>query len=190
MPRRRGCTNERMTLGRLTVLVAVLMSVVMLHGAAPASAWRYTFKSFLETSNTAQSIGVTFVKRCAPGQAGDWRFISRTEVETSFSSEPKPQILELEARAKMPITPKFRPVHDVDVRWSATLPKDPDLAALLTEHYDRLAQGQTDFYEGMSVRWRPAKEKLDIRHSGLFYDDNQQLAPGKFTTAFKPKPGC
>jgi hypothetical protein len=100
------------------------------------------------------------------------------------------QNVELEVTAKMPITTMFRPVHDVDARWEAKLPDDSGTAALLSEHYDRLAKSQSDFYEGMKVRWRPAKQRLQIEHEGLFYDGYPQRAPGGFIATFKPKPGC
>lgn len=172
-------------------LVAVLGSVALLSTAASASAaWHYRFKSFVETSYAGRTSAETFVQRCAGGQVGDWRFNSQLEIEVPSSFEANDRYFELEVKAKMPITTGFRQLHNVDVRWSARLPKDPDLAALLSEHFDRLAESQSDFYEGMSVRWRPAKQKLDIRHKGLFFDGNKMLAPGKFTTPFKPKPGC
>jgi hypothetical protein len=175
---------------RLVVLVAALAAVALLVAAAPASAgWHYKFKHFIKTSKTATAGGLTEAKRCAPGVAGDWRLRSLIEVDLATSSDPE-QSLEILIKAKLPITTKFRPVHDVDVSWTAKLPKDPGEAALLTEHYERLAKSQADFYETMAVRWRPAKQKLDIEHAGLYYDEIEQLPPGSFTTPFKPKPGC
>ncbi len=168
-----------------------LVSVAMLAAAAPASAaWHYNFTHFIETSKSATSSGATLVKRCAPGLAGDWRLLSKIYVDTLSPKNPNGSEVEIEVRAKMPITTKFRLVHAVEAEWSARLPKDPDVAAFLAEHYERLTQSQEDFYEGMKVRWRPAKKKLDIVHSGLFYDGSEQLAPDELTTPFKPKPGC
>jgi hypothetical protein len=74
-------------------------------------------------------VAIVAVKRCARGLAGDWRFFSKIEVDTVSSSDPKYQNVEFEIKAKMPITAKFRPVHDVDVSWTAKLPKDSDEAA-------------------------------------------------------------
>ena len=76
------------------------------------------------------------------------------------------------------------------MRASRSLRDRPAAAELLAEHYERLIQSQEDFYQCMKVRWRPAKKKLDIVDSGLFYDGYEQLAPDEFTTAFEPKPGC
>jgi hypothetical protein len=180
-----------MVLGRITVLVASLVATAALVVAAPASAaWHYKFQGFVETGATASSAGITYATRCARSPVGDWRLFSEIEVDVTSSNAPKHQSLEIEVQAKLPVTTKFRPVHDVDVRWSATLPKDPGLAALMTKHYEALAKSQNDFYEGMEVRWRPAKEQLDIHHQGLYYDGTEQLAPDSYTTDFKPKPGC
>jgi len=179
-----------MRAAKTTALVAVAC-VALLAAAAPASAgWHYNFKKFIKTSATTTSAGRTYVKRCAPSPAGEWRFFSQIEVEVAASSNPKFQDLELDVTAKMPITTKLKPVRDVDVSWRATLPKDPAEAALLTEHYERLAKSQEDFYGGMAVRWRPAKKRLEIEHAGLYYDEIEQLPPGSFSTHFNPQPGC
>lgn len=179
-----------MTVRGFGVAAALLVSLALLTAGPASAGWHYTFKNFIKTSKTTTSAGLTEVSRCARGLAGDWRLRSRMEVEVTSSTKPKYQSVELEVKAKMPITTKFKSVHDVDVRWEAKLPDDPSAAALMTEHYERLAQGQSDFYEGMSVRWRPAKQKLDVLHNGLAYGEYPQLAPGEFTTTFKPKPGC
>ena len=42
----------------------------------------------------------------------------------------------------------------------------------------------------MSVRWRPAKYKLDVRHNGIELDGNLVLEPGELSTQFKPLHGC
>ncbi len=173
----------------IAVLIVVAAGLALLAPAASAG-WNYTFKHFIKTSQTTGASALTYAKRCAPGIAGDWRFTSKIEVEANTSFAPKGNEVEIEVKAMLPVTTKFRPVHDVDVDWRAKLPQDPDLAALLTEHYERLAKSQEDFYGGMAVRWRPAKQKLDIEHAGLFYDEIEQLPPGEFTTPFKPKPGC
>jgi len=178
---------------RFAVLVALALGVAALTVPAPAAAgWHYTFKHFIKTSKAkaASSSAATLAKRCAPGLAGDWRLTSKMYVDTLSPKNPNGSEVEIEVTAKLPITTRFRPVHDVEAEWGARLPKDPAVAELLAEHYERLTQSQEDFYQGMKVRWRPAQEKLDIVHSGLFYDGYEQLAPGEFTTAFKPKPGC
>jgi hypothetical protein len=176
---------------RFALSAALVMGIAALTVPAAASAgWQYTFKHFIKTSKASTSSGATLVKRCAPGLAGDWRLISKIYVDTLSPQNPNGSEVEIEVTAKMPITTKFRLVHDVAAEWSARLPKDPAVAELLAEHYERLTQSQEDFYQGMKVRWRPQQKKLDIVHSGLFYDGYEQLAPDEFTTAFKPKPGC
>ena len=173
-------------------LIVGLCALAASVAAAPASAgWHYTFKRFIKASSSASSAGLTEVRRCAPGLAGDWRLRSLVDVEiVSPSSKPKNQSVEIEITGTMPITTKFRPVSDVDGRWEAKLPKDPGQAALLSEHYERLTESQSDFYEGMSVRWRPAKSKLDIRHPALVYAGNVLTPAGEVATAFKPQSGC
>src|SRR5215213_11056054 len=110
---------------RLAGLVASLAAVVLLAAVAPASAgWHYKFQHFIKTSKTATAGGITEAKRCAPGVAGDWRLRSLIEVDLATASDPE-QSLEIEIEAKLPVTTKFRPVHDVDVSWTAKLPKDP-----------------------------------------------------------------
>jgi hypothetical protein len=181
-------------MSRRTAMLGSLVCLVIaatLFGAASASAaWHYTFRHFIFAKTAATSAGLTEAKRCARSPAGDWQFRSVIEVDFTSTNAPKQQSVELEIKAVMPITSTFRNVHDVDVNWTATLPKDPGQAALMTEHYEALAQSQSDFYDGMKVRWRPAKEQLEIRHQGLYYAGTEQLAPDEYTTDFKPKPGC
>lgn len=173
------------------LLLALVTGAAALSAPASASAgWHYNFKHFIKTSKTSTSSGATFAKRCAPGVAGDWRLTSKIYVDTLSPKNPNGSEVEIEVTAKLPVTTKFRLVHDVEAEWSARLPKDPAVAEFLAEHYERLTQSQEDFYQGMKVRWRPAKKKLDIVHSGLFYDGYEQLAPDEYSTAFKPKPGC
>ncbi len=168
-----------------------LVTAVMLLGAASASAaWHYKFRHFIFTKTATTSAGLTEAKRCAPGPVGDWKFRSLIEVEFVSSEAPKLQNLELEIKAVMPITTTFRAVHDVDVGWTAKLPKDPAQAELFSRHYDNLAKSYGDFYEGMSVRWRPAAYKLDVRHNGIELDGNPLLEPGELSTQFKPLHGC
>ncbi len=172
-------------------MTALVMGVAVLAVPASASAgWHYRFIHFIKTSKAATSSGATLATRCASGIAGDWNLVSKIYVDTVSPKNPNGSEVEIEVTAKLPVTTKFRLVHDVEAEWSARLPKDPAVAEFLAEHYERLTQSQEDFYQGMKVRWRPAKKKLDIVHSGLVYGDYEQLAPGEFTTAFKPKPGC
>jgi hypothetical protein len=168
-----------------------LLTAVTLVGAANASAaWHYKFRQFFLTKTATTSAGLTEAKRCAPSPAGDWKFRSVIEVDFVSSEAPKLQQVELEIKAVMPITSKFRGVRDVDVGWTATLPKDPAQAELFSQHYDNLAKAYADFYEGMAVRWRPAKHKLDIRHGGLEIAGNPVLGPDELSTQFKPLQGC
>jgi hypothetical protein len=155
-----------------------------------AAAWHYKFTHFIFTKPESTSAGLTEAKRCARSPTGDWKFRSVIEVDFTSSEAPKLQEVELEIKAVMPISSKFRGVHDVDVGWTATLPKDPGQAELFTQHYDSLAKAYADFYEGMAVRWRPAKYKLDIRHSGLEIAGNPVLEPDELSTPFKPLHGC
>ena len=156
----------------------------------PLAAVISAISQFVFTKPASNSTGLTEAKRCARSPAGDWKFRSIIEVDFVSSNAPKLQSVELEIKAVMPITSQFREVHDVDVGWTATLPKDPGEADLFTQHYDNLAKSYADFYEGMSVRWRPAKYKLDIRHHGIEFDGNPVLEPGELSTQFKPLAGC
>jgi len=168
-----------------------LLTAVMLLGAASASAaWHYKFTHFIFTKSATTSAGLTEAKRCAPSPAGDWKFRSIIEVEFTSTEAPKLQNVELEVKAVMPITSSFRDVRDVDVSWTAKLPKDPAAAELFTQHYNNLAEGYAELYEGMSVRWRPAKFKLDIRHHGFEIAGNPVLGPDELSTQFKPLHGC
>lgn len=168
-----------------------LLTVVMLLGAASAgAAWHYQFRNFIFVKTSTTSAGLTEAKRCARSPVGDWKFRSLIQVDFVSSNAPKTQNVELEIKAVMPITAKFRGVHDVDVGWTAKLPKDPGEAELFTQHYDNLATGYAELYEGMSVRWRPAKYKLDVRHNGFEIAGNPVLEPGELSTNFKPLAGC
>jgi hypothetical protein len=171
--------------------VLFLVTAAILLGASGAdAAWHYKFTNFIFVKTAATSAGLTEARRCAQSPAGDWKFRSLIEVDFASTNAPKSQSVELEIRAVMPITSSFRQVHDVGADWRATLPKDPALAELVAQSYDDLAKSFSDFYEGMSVRWRPAKYKLDVRHHGIELNGNPLLEPGELSTPFKPLHGC
>lgn len=171
-------------------LLCLVLAALLLGAASASAAWHYKFRHFIFAKTAATSAGLTEAKRCAQSPAGDWQFRSLIEVDFASTNAPKVQNLELEIRAVMPITSKFRQVHDVNAAWTATLPKDPALAEFVSQTYDDLAKSFSDFYEGMSVRWRPAKYKLDVRHNGIELNGNPLLEPGKLSTQFKPLHGC
>jgi hypothetical protein len=159
--------------------------------SASAHAWHYKFQDFVEGGNEGASAFLSKVEKCGGGKFGDYRYLSRGHSSVP-SSDGSDHEFEIEVRAKMPITAKFKKVHDVDVAIHATYPADPATAEFLHNYHDGIAEGQQNFYDAMFVRFDPGKKKdhLEIRHNGLYYFGNESLPPGEFKTDFKFKPGC
>lgn len=176
----------RKRIAPLGVLAAVA-ALLLLPGSA--SAWKYTFKQFVVNPKPGVvSAGQTRAVHCGASISGDYDL--RSGFETHVETSEGLQELEMEVTAVMPVTGRFQPLRDVNVRWTAKLPKDPAQRELLEKFFDRLAESQEKFWESVSVRWLQGEQKLWIHHGYLKLNGNVLLKPGLKKTPFKPKPGC
>jgi hypothetical protein len=158
--------------GRLLILV---LAVTILAAPSSASAWRYKFQDFFDTSGGAAASSVIKAKKCHGGKLGNYKLVSRV-ASVSSSTE-----LLLKVNAKLPVTKKFKPLKDIEVSVEASDNIDPSIVVELTE-----ATG--DFWETVSARWKPGK--LKFKHGSLVIFGAEVVAPGKNTVKFKPKRGC
>jgi hypothetical protein len=163
-----------MSFPRLALLL-VLVGVAALAAPGSASAWKYKFQDFFDTSGGAAAASVIKAKKCHGGKLGNYKLVSRV---AGFATQTE---LELEVRATLPVTERRKRLKDVEVEVDASSNFDPMVIAEMT-------QATADFWSGVSVRWKPGK--LKFKHPSLIFSGAQVLAPGKNTVDFKPKPGC
>ncbi|MGH2960951.1 MAG: hypothetical protein ACRDL3_01970 [Solirubrobacterales bacterium] len=155
--------------------VILIVAVVALAAPSAASAWRYKFQDFFDTSGGAAASSVIKAKKCHGGKLGNYKLVSRV------ASVAQTTELHYEVKATLPVTEKFKPLKDIEVTVEASDNFDPDV---LTE----LSNATAEFWKTVSARWKPGK--LKFKHGSLVVFGAEVLPPGKNTVKFKPKPGC
>jgi hypothetical protein len=156
-------------------LVLAVVVVTALAVPSSASAWRYKFQDFFDTSGVATASSVIKAKKCHGGKLGNYKFVSRV-ASVSGSTE-----LHLEVKARLPVTEKFKPLKDIEVNVEASDNFDPGILA-------ELAQATGDFWDTVEARWKPGK--LKFKHGSLVFRGVEVVPPGKNKVKFKPKRGC
>ena len=156
-------------------MLLALVGVLALVAPSSASAWKYKFQDFFDTSGGAATASVIKAKKCKGGKLGNYNLVSRV-----FSGAGDTELL-LEVRSRLPVTEKFKPLTDIEVNVEASDNFDPSIIAELT-------QATGAFWETVSARWKPGK--LTFKHGSLVIFGNEVLPAGKNTVPFKPKPGC
>jgi hypothetical protein len=160
---------------RRVTLLFVLVGVMALAAPNSASAWKYKFQDFFDTSGGAAAASVIKAKKCHGGKLGNYDFASRV---ASVAGDNE---LHLEVLAKLPVTEKFKPLTQIEVTVEAVGNFDPALI-------DQMRDATFEFWSGTSARWKPGK--LTFKHPSLVIFGNEVVAAGKNTVDFKPKPVC
>jgi hypothetical protein len=156
-------------------LIVLLVAVAALAVPGTASAWHYKFQDFFDTSGSGSAASVIKAKKCHGGKLGNYKFVSRV-VSVAGDSE-----LLLEVKAKLPVTEKYKPLKDVDVRADASDNFDPNVLA-------EMVSATGNFWDTVEARWKPGK--LKFKHGSLVMFGAEVVPPGKNTVKFKPKRGC